>query len=300
MSMPSLTALRAFDTAARLGSFKAAADSLNVSATAVSHHIRGLEAQIGVTLFERGTRQVSLTEAGRNLAEATSASFSRIEDALEALRTAEHTLTVSTTPAFAALWLAPRIESFETRHPKIGIRLVSSTELTDLRRDQTIDVVIRYDADGGREQDSLHVATESFQAYGSRDYVERLDAFSEAQFVNTKWLSAALKPVTWQKWCEAAGEKPVARSRIREFHQEYEVLQAGLSGQGLILLSDLLAQDMVTRRWLVPYRPDVRLTGFAYRAIANPRRIDARKVKHFLSWLREEMGSHLQMQGENS
>ena len=294
MSMPSLAALRAFDTAARLGSFKAAANTLNVSATAISHHIRGLESQIGVVLFVRGTRQVSLTDAGRKLADATSASFSRIEAALDALRTSENTLTVSTTPAFAALWLAPRIESFEARHQNIGIRLISSTELTDLRRDQTVDVVIRYGVESDKEQDTMLVAKESIRAFGSRDYVERLAKLSEAQFVNTRWVSGALEPVTWQDWCEAAGEKPVAKARIREFHQEYEVLQAGLSGQGLILLSDVLAQDMVTRRWLAPYRPDIRLRGFTYRAIVNPQKSEARKVKYFLSWFQDEVKAQLQ------
>ncbi|WCL52913.1 LysR substrate-binding domain-containing protein [Gimibacter soli] len=288
MPMPSLAAIRAFDTAARLGSFKAAADNLNVSATAISHHIRGLEAQIGVALFVRGTRKVSLTDAGRQLAEATSASFSRIEAALEALRTSEHTLTVSTTPAFAALWLAPRLTSFEARHQDIRIRLVSSADVTDLRKDQTVDLAIRYDAEDREPQDAMLVAMERFCAFGSRDYVERLVDLPDTQFISTRWISKTLRPVTWQNWCEAAGEKPVASASVREFHQEYEVLQAGLSGQGLILLSDVLAQDMVARGWLVPYRPDVCLSGFAYRAVVNPHRREAKKVQRFLSWLQDE------------
>lgn len=297
MSLPSLAALRAFDAAARLGSFKAAADALNVSATAISHHIRGLEAQIGVALFQRGTRLVSLTNAGRKLAEATSVSFSRIETALVELRTSEHVLTVSTTPAFAALWLAPRMESFKARHSNIDLRLTSSTELADFRNDQTVDVVIRYGAEGDHEHDAVLVARESFRAFGARDYVERFKNLSGAQFIHTKWVSDALKPVTWKDWCKAAGEKPIAKARVREFHQENEVVQAGLSGQGLILLSDILAHDMVARRWLASYRPEVRLRGFTYRAIVNPRRNEARKVKYFMSWLLGEAEAQSQTIG---
>ena len=289
MSMPSLAALRAFDAAARSGSFKAAAEALNLSATAISHHVRGLEAQIGVTLFVRGTRQVSLTEAGRELAEATSVSFSHIQATLDALRTSESVLTISTTPAFAALWFAPRVATFEARHPDLRLRMVSSTEVTDLRRDQSIDIALRYGAGDEESKDAILVTQERFQAFGSNDYIERLSDIADAQFISTRWVSKTLKPVTWQHWFETAGEPMAAKPNMREFDQEYEVLQAGLSGRGLILVSDVLAQDMVSRGWLTPYRPDVHLPGFAYSAHVSPKKKELKKVRVLFSWLLEEM-----------
>ncbi|HAD86498.1 MAG TPA: LysR family transcriptional regulator [Rhodospirillaceae bacterium] len=289
MSMPSLAALRAFDAAARSGSFKVAAEALNVSATAISHHVRGLEAQIGVTLFVRGTRQVSLTDAGRELAEATSVSFSRIQATIDALQTSETVATISTTPAFAALWFAPRVATFEARHPNVRVRMVSSTEVTDLRRDQSIDIALRYGAEDEESDDVALVTHERFQAFGTKDYIERLNDISDAQFISTRWISKTLKPVTWQNWFEAAGDHMADKAKIREFDQEYEVLQAGLSGQGLILISDVLAQDMVSRGWLVHYRPVVHLPGFAYTVHVSPKKKELRKVQFLCSWLLEEM-----------
>ncbi len=291
MSLPSLAALRAFDAAARLGSFKAAADELNVSATAISHHIRGLEAQTGIALFLRGTRQVSLTDEGRQLAEATASAFSRIETVLDALSVAENTLTISTTPAFASLWLAPRVQSFEEQYPQFRIRTIASTEMVDLRRDRAVDIAIRYGVDDKNSSDDPLVLRESFAVFGAKDYVAQLAGLADAQFISTVWMSAELKQPTWSDWFTAAGEHPSANAQYREFYQEHEVLQAGLAGQGLILLSDVLAEDMVSRGWLEPYRPDIRLEGFAYRVVVDPHKADSRKLKAFRPWLATEMNS---------
>ncbi len=290
MSLPSLSALRAFDAAARMGSFKAAADALNVSATAISHHIRGLEAQTGIALFVRGTRQVSLTEEGRQLSEATAFAFSRIEETLDALTIAETTLTISTTPAFASLWLAPRIQSFEEQHPGLRIRTVSSTSVVDLQRDRTIDVAIRYGNYEGLETDSI-LLRESVGAFGSPEYIKNLKHLSLAEFISTAWMSKHLKQTSWTDWFAAAEDEPSEGAKFREFLQEHEVLQAGLAGQGLILLSDILAGDMVTRGWLEPFRSDIRLEGLVYRVIIGPQKSDSKKLKAFVAWLTKELNS---------
>ena len=290
MSLPSLSALRAFDAAARLGSFKAAANMLNVSATAISHHIRGLEAKTGVVLFRRGTRRVSLTDEGRQLSEATAFAFSRIEATLDALCVAENTLTISTTPAFASLWLAPRIQSFEEQYPQLRVRTISSTGLVDLQRDRTIDIAIRYGGDERSRDDTL-ILRESVGAFGSPDYIERLEDLSHAEFINTAWMSKDLKHISWTDWFAAAEYEPTKDTKVREFLQEQEVLQAGLAGQGLIFLSDVLAGGMVARGWLLPYRPDIRLEGLVYRVIAGPQKSDSKKLKAFMTWLTKEMES---------
>ena len=84
--IPSLPALRAFDAAAQQGSFRAAAEKLSVTPTAISHHIRGLEDQLGAKLFERVGRDVALTEDGKRLAEATAQAFGLLGDAVRSLR----------------------------------------------------------------------------------------------------------------------------------------------------------------------------------------------------------------------
>ena len=103
---PSLPALRAFDAAARQGSFRAAAEKLSVTPTAISHHIRGLEDQLGAKLFDRIGRDVSLTEDGKRLAQATGQAFGILDSAVRAVqRNVRKVVRLSAGPIFTARWL---------------------------------------------------------------------------------------------------------------------------------------------------------------------------------------------------
>ena len=110
-SLPALNALRAFEAAARHASMAKAAEELFVSPSALSHQIRGLEAFLGVKLFERRSRQIVLTVTGKALYPGLHLGFQHILDAVDSLRTRadDEVLVVSTPPGFAAKWLAPRL-----------------------------------------------------------------------------------------------------------------------------------------------------------------------------------------------
>lgn len=109
----SLSAIRVFEAAARLGSFKDAADELAMTPTAVSHRIRGLEGELGTALFSRSHRKADLTAAGDELFEASRAAVSVVDAAIERIGSAQRSVTMTTTPAFAALWLAPRLQALQ-------------------------------------------------------------------------------------------------------------------------------------------------------------------------------------------
>jgi len=291
MRFPSASALRVFDAAARLGSFKAAAEELGVSPTAVSHQIRSLEEQLSLALFVRRTRRVELTEAGTKLAAATSVAFQQITDALEDLTQSERTLTVSTVPAFAALWLAPRLGAFEALNPDIRVRVETSTELVDLTRDRRVDLAIRYGGGDYAGVETMPLATETLGAFGAPDYVCNLTRLSDAVLISTRWVSRTLPAFTWDDWAEAASETG-PETGPRHFDQEQEVIQAGLAGQGLILMSSLLVGDMVRRGWLMPYKPDIVLPGLTYSAVTTEAHAGVGKVRRFLSWLQEEVSAN--------
>lgn len=291
MRFPSASALRVFDAAARLGSFKAAAEELGVSPTAVSHQIRSLEEQLSLALFVRRTRRVELTEAGTRLAAATSVAFQQITDALEDLTQSERTLTVSTVPAFAALWLAPRLGAFEALNPDIRVRVETSTELVDLTRDRRVDLAIRYGGGDYAGVETMPLATETLRAFGAPDYVRNLTRLSDAVLISTRWVSRTLPAFTWDDWAEAASETG-PETGPRHFDQEQEVIQAGLAGQGLILMSSLLVGDMVRRGWLMPYKPDIVLPGLTYSAVTTAAHAGVGKVRRFLSWLQEEVSAN--------
>lgn len=285
MEIVSASALRTFDAAARLGSFKAAAEALSVTPTAVSHQIRTLEQQLGVALFIRATRKVTLSPAGEVLARASGPAFRMLDTALEELVEAERVLTVSTTPAFGALWLVPRIPDFEAKHPDIQLRVETSTARTDLGRDRSIDLALRYGRYREGSDSERPLLTETFAVFGSPAYLAALDDPATANLIATRWQSPNLPQVGWDRWCELAGINHPHNSSPRLYDQEQQVLQAGLVGQGLILISDVLVHDMVENGWLQPLRPDVRLPGLTYHAVTTNSVHPPAKTRRFLRWL---------------
>jgi LysR family glycine cleavage system transcriptional activator len=286
--IPSPSALRTFEAAARLGSFKAAAKELSVTPTAVSHQIRALEEHLEIPLFIRRTRAVALTESGRRLSEAVHQAFQQITTALEDVSATETVLTVSTTPAFAALWLVPRLGRFEERHPQLRVRLVTGTAPIDLERDRDVDVAVRYGSGPYPRLRADALADEAFGAYATPDYIRQLGQWEDAELIETAWQLPGFEDISWDAWLAAAGLPRPAKPSARHFDQEHHVVQAGLASQGLVLASSLLVGDLVGRGWLESYRPQTRITGRRYTALSLPARASLRKVSSFLEWMQEE------------
>src|SRR5439155_25050732 len=143
--LPPLSTLRAFEAAARLESFSRAAEEISVTHGAVSHQIRALERALGIALFQRNGRRVSLTAAGRHFADRVGAALRDIAEAAQFIRRGErdNVLTLSTLPSFAARWLLPRIGRFIEQHPEIAVSIHTSLALVDLERDE-VDLAIRF------------------------------------------------------------------------------------------------------------------------------------------------------------
>ncbi len=284
----SLSSLRVFEVAARLGAFKAAAKELALSPTAVSHQIRNLEAQLGLALFIRKTREVALTEAGTLLAAATSDAFENLSSVLEELQVLKRRLTVSTTPAFASLWLVPRMISFEEKHPDIELHLDTSTTMVDLRRDRQIDLAIRYGKGNYQGLFSMPVAGESFAAYGTEEVLRKYPILSSAPLIETRWKAENLPAVTWQSFLNSTGSPAEQSLELRTFAEEQQAIQAALAGQGILLASSLLVSDLVARGWLRSPQPEKTLKGFSYTAVALPEHAKQPKVRLFLDWLEKQ------------
>ncbi len=152
--MPSLNALRSFESAARLGSFKKAAVELCVTHSAVSHQIKQLEQALGVELFLRKARSVELTRIGRSYYPALRDAFDRIAEAtdLTVYSKAHSALTVQVYSTFAIRWLIPRLTRLREQHPELLLRLVTSQADVDFEQED-IDACVKI---GGRSNASLH------------------------------------------------------------------------------------------------------------------------------------------------
>ncbi|MGN6084111.1 LysR substrate-binding domain-containing protein [Trinickia sp.] len=157
-----LSALRAFEAAARLGSFKAAAAELFVTPAAISQQIVALETYVGAALFDRLNRAVRLTPTGAALAKEVSGAFAQLQTALMAaapVRVQErNTLVISAVPSFASRWLAPRLDTFHRRHPYIEVQLLVSEALVDLAADGRVDLALRYGPGPYREWEAQRLA----------------------------------------------------------------------------------------------------------------------------------------------
>ncbi|MCJ8203362.1 LysR substrate-binding domain-containing protein [Pseudomonas sp. RGM2987] len=285
-----LNALRAFESAARLLSFKAAAEELSVTPTAVSHQIRALETWLGVQLFERLPRQVRLTDGGQRLFHSLHGALLDVAQSVETLRPQRSNthLTLSTTAAFAALWLVPRLGRFYARHPNINVRLDTHCEVIDLHQDASVDLVLRYSLDSYPNLYGLCLFDEHFGVYGSPGQVT-LAARQPPTLISVHWHNSKLYAHGWDAWCAQAGVHWLTREPcVREYDEEHYALQAAIAGQGLVLASNILVSESVASGLLVAYRPEIQVKGAGYSALCVPGRERHPPVRAFFQWLEEE------------
>ncbi|HEY9012749.1 MAG TPA: LysR substrate-binding domain-containing protein [Devosia sp.] len=140
--LPPLAAIRVFEAAARHLSFTRAAEELGMTQAAVSYQIKLLEERLGSPLFLRRPRGLLLTETGQRLAPETNRAFDILRDAFTDLASEEGTLILNTVHTFASQWLAPRLGTFQLLHPRIAVRLETTSRLVDFTREE-VDVVVR-------------------------------------------------------------------------------------------------------------------------------------------------------------
>ncbi|WP_176016369.1 LysR substrate-binding domain-containing protein [Burkholderia sp. BCC0398] len=289
-----LTALRVFESSARLGTFKAAAEELSVTPAAVSHQIKSLESRVGVLLFERGAGGVRLTEEGEQLFRASHDALLALSRGLDALRpdaADARPLVLTTTPAFAAMWLIPRLGAFRRVDPHLHIKVETGNTLVDLERDARVDLAIRATS---RRFPALHeiaLIDEYFGAYAAAGFdAHRADA--PLDLIETVWDTPLPVSVDWASWCCAAGREAwLERAVFRHYDDEHYALQAVLHGQGIALLSSVLAAEHVERGALMPIEPTVRLDGARFVALCRPGREREPQVRRFLDWLEAEIAT---------
>ena len=153
---PPLNALRAFEAAARLGGFGAAAEELSVTPGAISQHIKALEAWIGAPLFKRRSQGVTLTERGATAVEPFSAAFDGLASATRQLKqsAAQNVITIATSPSLAQLWLVPRLPQIRAALPGLALSIIAMERRPNLAREM-LDMSLFLDAPTGRDGETV-------------------------------------------------------------------------------------------------------------------------------------------------
>lgn len=281
---PQLNSLRVFDAAARLTSLKAAALELNVTPTAVSHQIRNLEDKLGTLLFERKKRAIILTPEGEKLARVTYHSFQQISGVLEEISDNQKVLTVSTTSAFAAQWLVPKLEHFYSHHSDIHVVVKTGEDLDELQKNRRIDVAIRYGQFDTHIENATKLVTERFGMYATKEYLKDCPHIEKATLIETTWKNKSLRPITWKQYFQCKGLDKI-KLKIRFYDQEHHVIQAALAGQGIALVSSLLVQTSLEQGWLKKHPSGESLEGMTYYMLTKTPHENSLKVRLFREWL---------------
>ena len=292
-NLPPLNSIRFFDAAARTGSFKRAAEELFVTPTAVSHQIKALEKALGTPLFVRKTRAIELTHDGKILAETAYSVLQQLENTISEISNTKSRIIVSTTPAFAAMWLVPNLSKFNQMHPEIEVAIKTSEYIDDLDKDRQIGVAIRYGIYDDTLPNSSLLVTEKIGMYATPDYIEKLAAGHPATLLETRWQrkDTNLPEFRWNMLMEKV-KNDESKNNIREYTQEHHIIQAALAGQGIALVSTLLVENALEHNWLAPchYEGSAQeIDGLSYYLLVPEHNVNSKGVIAFKSWLKNEM-----------
>jgi LysR family transcriptional regulator, glycine cleavage system transcriptional activator len=265
--IPPLAALRAFAAVARLGSFARAAGALNVSTSAVSHQVRGLEDTLGAVLLTRarnGSGRTMVTEQGAALQRAVEHAFEQLGAACEAVRARSKrpVLTISANGSVASLWLAPRLAAFAALHPSVQWEARAlENEAPDMVREGLDLAILRVArgvlAEGDRKlfgETVFPVCSPSLKLSGRPDDLLRHNLLQE---------DAASAEKFWSTWLELLGLGAGARVTIVRFSTFNAAIGAAIAGAGIALGRQPLIDFELAAGRLVRVFPERTLAGSA-------------------------------------
>lgn len=255
LSTISLNALRAFEHSARHLSFTRAAQELCVTQAAVSHQIKGLEAQLGVALFRRTTRGLVLTDEGAALAPALAEAFERIERGLEVLSQGgpREVLTIGVVSGFALGFLIERLKGFRARCPFVDLRILTNNNKVDLYA-ESLDGAIRFGDGAWRGVEAVRLRGAPMTPLASAELAAQLKAPMDLARAP---LLRSYRQQDWPAWLARAGcAQIVARGPM--FDASHLMVQAALLGEGVALAPpSMFARELASGRLVQPFALEV-------------------------------------------
>jgi len=282
--LPPLLSVRAFEAAARLGSFAKAAQELGTSAASVSYHVRQLEREIGVPLFQRLAQRVVLTEHGRAIAPEVTALFKSLSATfVSAVDAYESRLSLTTLPTFGASWLTPRLGRFRKAHGDIRVEL----DLSEAPRELGAGVFDAAVRNGHGKWAGLR-ATRLFASVFMPLCAPALKAAAKHIGDPRRKLDAPLlgRPDWWTRWYEALGMRVDLGGRFGTTLQaEYLDAAAAIAGQGVTIGSPILFADEIKAGRLVPAHDFVAPDGRAFWFVYPAALAKSRKIVAFRDWI---------------
>ncbi len=295
--LPSVTALRAFEAAARHMSFARAAAELAVTPTAISHQVSQLEQSCGARLFRRRPRPLCLTEAGERLFPVLRDGFESFAIAVAAIAVAveRRPLRITATNAFAHRWLLPRLRSWRAAHPDRPIEIIATDVVLDLAAGQA-DIALRYARAAPPGLVAREVLRDRFWPMcrpalaGAARTPMRPAELLRLPLIHIFWGEAEPAPPSWEHWSAEARRRdpavpPATQPADGIFREELHAIEAMLAGQGVALCSDVLLADELASGTVLR-ASDLSLPGYGLFLVHLRDHPQAAAFDGILAWLR--------------
>ncbi|HEX4737633.1 MAG TPA: transcriptional regulator GcvA [Allosphingosinicella sp.] len=286
--LPPLAAVKVFEAAARHENFTLAAAELGMTQAAVSYQIRLLEERLGVPLFLRSKRRVTLTDAGRRVAGPVSAALDGIAEAFSGLVDEdESVLSINTAQTFASTWLAPRLGSFQLERPELAVRVATDNVLIDFARDEA-DLAIRIGQGpwpGLRHHFLFHL---HFTPICTPEFRDRHGLEAPEDVLRAPRLSQ--EDDWWKMWLEHAGLRaPEGRMPGIKLDSQVTEVQAVYAGHGIALLTPMFWRAELASGRLVQPFPLVACDRRAHWLLYPEHKRNRAKIRAFREWLLREV-----------
>ncbi|MGR8949847.1 MAG: LysR substrate-binding domain-containing protein [Gammaproteobacteria bacterium] len=287
--LPNFPALRAFEAAARLGSFRKAADELHVSHTVVSRHVRSLESSTGVELVSATPQGITLTARGAAYAAKISAALQSVVQATEELAEPHNfpTLHVSCSPGFAVRWLAPRISEFMRETPGIEITIRPTDRAPAVESGES-DIDIRYAEPRESEATALILTRPPVLAVASPAWISNCADKLTLQNLPYQSLLHEETHAHWQLWFSKAGIELAETPSGTRYWNAALALEAATMGHGVALAPDLLVRDALDSGQLVQV-VRIAIKIFPYIFVTRRDREKDMIVVKFRKWIQQHL-----------
>ena len=291
--------IRAFEAVSRHLSFRAAADELSLTQSAISRQIQSLEEDMGATLLLRGTRKVELTSEGAMFLRALAPSLARIDASVQQIRQSQgrRVVNVNTFASFASMWLLPRMEAFQREHTQMDIR-VSATDVVVNTTDPEFDLILRYGSrhkvPPGAQRLFGEVITPVISPWlaeqirnGQAPPLSQPEHLSQYTLTEEDDTRPSAEFLSWRHWLAKQGAPDVQPRRWLYLNFTYQQVQSALAGQGVALARlPLVAEQLQSGDLVEPFGPEGRVaTPLAYWLITPANSRARKEVDEFCGWV---------------
>ena len=286
----SLRGLRTFCIAARYESFRVAADELFITSSAVSHQIKSLEEELGVKLFERGGRELKLTEIG-------AAMFAEINPLIEKLDVIvgnyreggmRKSIRMSVQPFFASEYFIPRLSDFSAEHPDIDIQVETSDESSE-KHPADADVSIRLFKSPPEGARSNLLFPLRLVAAGSKAFKKTIKLAGQKITSSFPLVVHETYPKAWKQWSKRTGIELPEDSKITRLGSMIAVVRAAERGLGAAMVPVPLADQWFKQRTIVRLFDDELEADVSYYLVRREDRADDEDVRRLCDWILQEL-----------